>query len=472
VFLCEYPGGPLWFKNYVKTKNQSTGFTKYTLRITLYKYQIRKSLLLAGLINEPTNKGISMKKGIMRENLRIALRAIRSNRVRAVLTICIIAFGIMALIGILTAIDAIKNSLTDQFTMMGANSFTISSRGMNVQVMNDRIRTKNYSRISYRQAMEFKERFAELAWVSVSFRASDLATVKFGKEETNPNITLMGVDENYVTVSGYEIERGRDFTIEELRLNRRIIILGAEPAKALFPTGIDPVGKEVSIAGLKLLVTGVLKSKGASAMSDDNICFLPITAARQYFSQPNLNFRINVMPMNPVNLDVMSGEAEAVFRVVRNLDPRDETDFNISKSDSIVALLLKNIRFVTLAATLIGIITLFGAAVGLMNIMLVSVTERTREIGVRKAIGAKPGTIKYQFLFESVMIGQLGGLFGIILGIVIGNLVASALKSSFIIPWLWALMGVIVCFLVGVISGYAPAVKAANIDPIEALRHE
>ena len=158
-----------------------------------------------------------MKKGIVKENLRIALRAIRSNKVRSILTICIIAFGIMALIGILTAIDAIKNSLTDQFTMMGANSFSITSRGMNVQVGNDRIRTKNYSRISYREAMEFKSRFTEAAWVSVSERATDLATVKFGTEETNPNITLWGVDENYVTVSGYEIDKGRDFTVEEDR---------------------------------------------------------------------------------------------------------------------------------------------------------------------------------------------------------------------------------------------------------------
>ena len=199
---------------------------------------------------------------------------------------------------------------------------------------------------------------------------------------------------------------------------------------------------------------------------------MPITTAREYFSRPNMTFNISVMPINPVNRDVMTGEAEAIFRTVRNLNPKDESDFNISKSDNIVNMLLKNIRFVTLAATIIGIVTLFGAAVGLMNIMLVSVTERTREIGVRKAIGAKTQTIKYQFLFESIMIGQLGGFFGIILGILLGNLVASMMKSSFIIPWVWVITGIVVCFIVGVVSGYAPAVKAANIDPIEALRYE
>ena len=414
-----------------------------------------------------------MKVGIFKENLRISFRAIKSNKVRAILTMCIIAIGIMALVGILTAIDAIKSSLTDQFTMMGANSFTITSRGMNIQIGNETTRTRNFSRIAYREATTFKETFNEPAWVSIAFGAGGMTTVKYGSVKTNPNVRLTGVDENYMFVSGYDIQSGRNFSPEEIQMTRHIVLIGSDVVKKLFPgENTDPVGREINVAGLNVVIVGVLKSKGSSALSSDNVCFMPITTARQYFSTPNMTFNITVMPYKKINLDVMAGEAEAVFRTIRNLNPRDKSDFNINKSDNIVNLLLKNLSYVTLAATLIGIVTLFGAAVGLMNIMLVSVTERTREIGTRKAIGAKTDTIKYQFLFESIMIGQMGGLMGIVFGLIIGNLVASALGTSFIIPWLWIFTGIIVCFLVGVISGYAPAVKAANIDPIEALRYE
>jgi putative ABC transport system permease protein len=408
---------------------------------------------------------------LLGENVRIAFISIKSNRVRAVLTMCIIAFGIMALVGILTAIDGIKGSLTNQFTMMGANSFSITSRAVNVRIGNKSYRHKNHSHISYFEATQFREQFVEPAWTSISFEAASLTTLRYKTEKTNPNVTLTGTDENYLTISGLEVEKGRNFLPQEVESGRHVVIIGQDIVRFLFP-GVDPIGKEITLSGLNLEVIGVLKSKGSSFGGDDSKAIIPITTGRQYFPKANISYRISIMPFDSRNMEMLANEAEGVFRNVRNLNPRDESDFEIEKSDSIVALMLENIKFITMAATLIGIITLFGAAVGLMNIMLVSVTERTREIGTRKALGAKPRIIRQQFLYESVIIGQLGGLFGIILGIIIGNLVSLGMGSSFTVPWVWVIGGMLACFLVGVASGYIPAVKAASVDPIEALRYE
>ncbi|MBN1388694.1 MAG: ABC transporter permease [Bacteroidales bacterium] len=412
------------------------------------------------------------KKGLFTENLRVSLRAIGSNRVRAILTMAIIAFGIMALVGILTAIDAIRGSLTNQFSMMGANTFSITSRGMTIVMGPSETRIKNHAYISYREAMEFKERFREPAHVSISVVASGMATVSYRSEETNPIIQLTGIDENYLQVGGYEIEKGRGFSAEEVASTRNLAIIGADVAKAIFKSDVDPIGKIINVGGCKLKVIGLLKAKGASILTSDNVCFMPVTTARHYFSRPSMDFTVTIKPYAKTDVNMMASEAEGIFRLVRGLDARDESDFIVTKSDVISELLIENIKFVTIAATLIGLITLAGAAVGLMNIMLVSVTERTREIGTRKAMGAKTSTIKNQFLYESVIIGQMGGILGIILGILIGNIISSALQSSFILPWKWIIGGVAVCFVVGVISGYFPAVKAANVDPIEALRYE
>ena len=405
------------------------------------------------------------------ENIRVSFKAIRSNRVRAVLTMAIIAFGIMALVGILTAIDGLKSTLTEQFTMMGANSFSITSRSMRVTVGDKHYRTKNHSHITYREALEFKNRFGEPAWVSVSFNASGLAEYRFRNNKTNPNISIVGSDESYLTIAGQELASGRNFSPEDLQGSRHVVIIGQDVVRFLFP-GVEPLGQEISLPGLKLTVIGVIKSRGSSVMGNDQVTIIPITTARQYFSRPNITYNIGVMPQKSVSLDMMVSEAEGVFRIVRGLDPRDESDFNIQKSDSIIEILMENIKYVTLAATIIGLITLFGAAVGLMNIMLVSVTERTREIGVRKALGARKSVIRQQFLYESVIIGQMGGLMGIVAGIIIGNLVSLGMGSSFTVPWLWVIGGVLACFIVGIASGYFPAVKASAVDPIEALRYE
>jgi putative ABC transport system permease protein len=407
------------------------------------------------------------------ENLKIAVRSIRSNLLRTILTVMIIAVGITALIGILTAIDSIKTSITKEFTFMGAYTFTITSRGMQVQVGNQRYRSKNYSYISYYQAKAFKEQFTFPAVAAISVNASGSATVKYGGEKTNPNVNVRGIDENYLQTAGFEVEQGRSFSQSEIENGRNVVLLGKDVIKRIFKSGENPIDKVISIGSGKYKVVGILKSKGSGmGISNDMVCFIPFTNARTYFSRPMMNFDIQIMAQRAEMMEVAIGQAEAVFRNVRNLGTFDETDFNIEKSDNLVNILLGNIRNITLVATIIGFITLFGAAVGLMNIMLVSVTERTREIGIRKAIGAKGKTVKQQFLMEAIFIGQIGGIFGIIFGILAGNMVASLIGSPFVIPWVWVLTGVALCFIVGIISGYYPAQKAARLDPIESLRYE
>lgn len=413
------------------------------------------------------------KATLFTENFRIAFQSIRSNLLRTVLTVLIISVGITALIGILTAIDSIKNSITSEFTFMGANTFTLTSRGMQVQVGNQRYRSRNYSYISFYQAKAFKEQFQFPAVTAISVHASGNATVKYGSEKTNPNINVRGIDQDYLQTAGFEIDKGRSFNDAEIEYGRAVVLLGSDLVRLLFKGGEDPLQKVVSIGSGKYKVIGILKSKGSGmGISNDLVCFIPYTNTRNYFSRPRMNFSIQVMVDRPEMLDVATGQAEAVFRNVRSLGPFDETDFNIEKSDNLVNILLDNIRNITLVATIIGLITLFGAAVGLMNIMLVSVTERTREIGVRKAIGAKGSTVRQQFLIEAIFIGQIGGILGIILGILVGNLVSVIIGSPFIIPWLWIIVGVFLCFIVGIASGYYPAQKAAKLDPIESLRYE
>ncbi len=414
-----------------------------------------------------------MKKALFIENVRIALKAIRTNLLRTILTIFIIAFGIMALVGILTAIDSIKNSLTESFSLMGANTFTIESRSMRVQIGSQSYRKKNHEYISHRQAQQFKERYSLPGKVSIWTQASGTAVVKYMSYKSNPNTNVIGSDEDYIYTAGYEIESGRNLTFRDVEDNANVVLIGKDVARLAFAKNQDPVNRFISVGNGRYRVVGVLKSRGQSmGMGSDRICIIPFTNVRQYFSRPQMRYSINVMPQAPEMLDISASEAEGIFRLVRRLEARDESDFNITKSDQLAQMLIENLKFVTMAATFIGLITLMGAVIGLMNIMLVSVTERTKEIGTRKALGAKSVMIKRQFLYEAVVIGQMGAVVGILLGIVIGNGVSLAIGSNFIIPWKWILLGIGLCFGVGVVSGYFPAVKASRLDPIQALRYE
>jgi putative ABC transport system permease protein len=356
---------------------------------------------------------------------------------------------------------------------LGANTFSIQSRSLRIQIGNQRTRTRNYSYISFFQARDFRERYVFPASVSISVFATQTATIKFESKKTNPNITVRGIDENFLKTAGYEIESGRNLTFQESFNGNNVALIGAALVKKLFPNDVDPQGKSISVGSGKYQIVGVLKDKGSGfGSSSDQIVLIPFTNVRQYFPRPQMNFRISVMPEAPQLLDAAIGQAEAVFRNIRGLNILDDSDFVVEKSDNLVKVLLDNIKYVTLAATIIGFITLMGAAIGLMNILLVTVVERTREIGIHKALGANSRSIKQQFLIESIIIGQLGGFLGIILGILAGNGVSALIGSSFIVPWQWMFGGVVLCLIVSLGSGVLPAIKASKLDPIEALRYE
>jgi len=411
-------------------------------------------------------------KLLFKENIREALRSIRSQMLRAILTMLIIAVGITALVGILTSIDAVSSSLSSNFSSMGSNTFSIQNRGSNIHVDRGGRKAKRYPRITYDEAISFKERYRYPAVVSVSTRATALATLKYRREKTNPNIFVFGIDENYLATGGYELQSGRNFTPEEIRYGAHQVIIGQEIANKLFPE-TDPLNKSVSIGAGKYLVIGVLEEKGSGmGFSGDKNAFIPLTNARTYFPRPNPTFLLQVMSEKAEGLNTAIGEATALMRTIRKDPPGEDSSFESVKSDNISRMLLDNLSFITIAATVIGLITLLGSAIGLMNIMLVSVTERTREIGVRKATGASATVIRNQFLIEAVVICQLGGALGILLGLIIGNVVASYIGIGFIVPWGWMLLAAGLCFGVGLLSGIYPAYKAAKLDPIESLRYE
>ncbi len=409
------------------------------------------------------------------ENIRLALRAIQSNLLRTILTLIIIAFGIMALVGILTAIDGFNASLNSSFASMGANTFNVIRKGDGIGGGRRRDR-KRGPVISYDQAFEFKKRYDFPAKVSISEIGSNLATVRYKEEKTNPNVIVMGIDENYLDVAGYTLEVGRNINVDEAYGGRFVALVGQDVTKKIFPDKDleDILESTISVNNIKYRIVGILAEKGSSgSFSGDRNVLIPIYNLKRQFPLQNNSWNLSVGVQNAIDIDAAIDEAIGIFRAIRGLKLAEDNDFEMTKSDALSSLLIENTATVRAATIFIGFITLLGAAIGLMNIMLVSVTERTREIGITKALGATRRNIMIQFLTEAIVICQLGGLLGILLGVLAGLLLTIfAFKSTFIIPWAWILLGITVCFIVGLLSGLYPALKAARLDPIEALRYE
>jgi len=407
------------------------------------------------------------------ENIRIALGSIRTQLLRTILTILIIAIGITALVGILTVVSALKNTLSTNFASMGSNTFNITQYETSTRRRGGGEIDRINPIITWPQAKAFKENYKyPFTETSLSFVATSKAEVKFESEKTDPEISVVGVDEHFLTNSGLETTLGRNFTGFDIDNNAYVCVVGSDFEKGLLKE-VNPINKIISIRGAKFKVIGVLKEKGSTfGNSQDLRVLIPIQVARSLFTAPNINYAMSIMVAKESLLNEAVDNAGNIMRRIRKLNPVQENNFGVSRSDDLINRISEITDVLSASAWIIGIITIFGSSIALMNIMLVSVTERTREIGVRKALGAKRSTIAFQFFIETLIIGQLGGIVGIIFGILIGYGISTAIDFSFVIPWGAVIAATITTFIVAVVSGSYPALKASKLDPIEALRYE
>ncbi|MFL5788793.1 MAG: ABC transporter permease [Flavisolibacter sp.] len=417
--------------------------------------------------------------------ISLAYRNVRSNKLRTGITVAIIAFGIMALIGIITAIKAMNQKFTESFSTMGANGFTIRFKERNIHFGGDNqdlkitkkgAKKQKQSQLGIPIKLEEAEQFAHLyqypSVVSITANAGNGNIISYQSKKTTPNVFVLGADENYLDLNGFTIESGRNFSSQEILNNQNTCLLGYDVAKKLFQQKPSmAVNHTIRVNDIPYIVIGVLGSRGSTfGFSRDNIVLIGYRNIRKNFGLST--YIIGVKTENVKQVENAMGEAEAVFRAIRKLEPTEESNFIMERSDSVAEKAMSILGYLTAAVIVIGLITLIGSSIGLMNIMLVSVTERTKEVGLIKAIGGKSKSVRQQFLYESIMISFFGALFGIILGIMVGNLFSMLLSTGFVVPWAWVLYGIIICSGVGLLAGLYPALKAGKLNPIEALRYE
>ncbi len=407
----------------------------------------------------------------LRESLIMALSAIRGSKLRSVLTLLGVAVGVFSIISVMTAVGVLRNSIEEGITQLGANTFQMQKFPAGFGG-NNRGQFRNRKNITYEQALMVRDRATLAEAVGIEgWRFGRL--IQWGGNKTNPNVFVAGENPDGIATNDWVIERGRTLSPTDLEMTRPVIILGNPVVEKLFPPYVDPIGESVRIDGAIYQVIGTLESKGgALGGNQDNLVIIPITTFFQKYGKDDVDIHIMVKALNREVMDDAIEQSRMILRAARNVAPGAEDDFGYFSNDSLVKEFNEFTLYLRLGVLLISSISLLAAGVGIMNIMLVSVTERTKEIGVRKSIGAQKRDILSQFMIEAIILCQIGGIIGIVLGVLGGNVVGILLEVPAVIPWEWVGIGLLTCSVVGFVFGVYPAWKAANLDPIEALRFE
>jgi putative ABC transport system permease protein len=408
-----------------------------------------------------------------RESLVMAIAAIRGSKLRSVLTLLGVTVGVFSIISVMTAVGVLRNSIEEGITQLGANTFQIQKFPV-VIGDNHANHHKYHNRkdITYEQALQVKQKSTLAEAVGIELDRG-WRIVYWNGEKTNPNVSVLGENLEGMITNDYNVETGRSFNAQDMDLARDVTILGKPVAEKLFPPNIDPVGQTIRVDGSIYQVIGVLEKKGgALGGNQDNFVAVPLTTFFQKYGKAGRSVRIMVKAVNRDVVDDAIEESRSILRTARKVEPGAEDDFGYFSNDSLVKEFNDFTFYLRLGVLVVSSISLLAAGVGIMNIMLVSVTERTREIGIRKSVGAMKRDILSQFMIEAVILCEMGGLIGIVLGILGGNMVGVLLSVPAVVPWEWVGIGIGVCSLVGLVFGVYPAWKAANLDPIEALRFE